>query len=485
MRPGRRRWAALLAGAAAAAPAAAQDVEDLLDELTRDVELMEQQDAGLDDLLSDDGLDELLGGIDEPAPDAAADSPLTDWKGFVELRPRAYLRDHDDTDKNDAELFLEAELELDFRFGERLTGYFRPRVFVDALNGDSNRFEPYEAYLTWQESSWDLRAGQFVENWGIVDTFNPIDVVNRRDFATDFLDPDRLGELGVRYRRFFDGGDTIGEPTLSLYALPTWRETRFPGEDSRFSFDQPGMPFVEEDGLEPSGSERGLYAARFQSTLTTGPANADLQLLVARGPERGPLAVPDPGAAAPQLVPAYYGARTFGAGLRAVPNEDVLGHFLATLTLKAEVVFKDPYRFDGSPIETPEDYLAYVVGVDRLFYDLLRAQDQLTVTLEYAGETGADDAATVFRPFRNDVIARAFWEANDFARRSLELRTIYDVDTKEVIWESIFETQLRAIHEDLKLNVQLQLFDPPGNGESVFDFFPNNSLLAIGLRWDL
>ena len=90
-----------------------------------------------------------------------------------------------------------------------------------------------------------------------------------------------------------------------------------------------------------------------------------------------------------------------------------------------------------------------------------------------------------FRPFRDDVILRGLWEANDFARRSLELRGIYDFDTDEVIAEMVFETQLRSIHEDLQLEVQFQFFDPPGNGQSLFDFFPNNTALAVGLRWDL
>ena len=108
------------------------------------------------------------------------------------------------------------------------------------------------------------------------------DVVNRRDLATDFLDPDRLGELGVRYRRFFTGGETLGEPTVSLYLLPVWRETLFAPEDQRFSFDTPAAAFDEDAGFEPEGSERLFYALRFAGTLSTGPVNADVQLLARR-----------------------------------------------------------------------------------------------------------------------------------------------------------------------------------------------------------
>ena len=185
-----------------------------------------------------------------------------------------------------------------------------------------------------------------------------------------------------------------------------------------------------------------------------------------------------------ELVPAYYGVTTVGGGFRAVPNRDVLGAFLASLTLKAEIVYKDPYTFDDSPIDRPNDYLSYVVGVDRGFYNVLKDQDVLTVTVEYAGEVGHEDPTSILRPFQNDLVLRLFWEANDFARTSFEVRGIRDFDTGETIGEVIVQRQLRFLHENVKGSLQLQLFDPPGTGESFFDFFPNNSSLALVLRWD-
>jgi len=441
----------------------------------------EESAAELDELdeLFDEGLDDLLG--EDPSAGGGASGPgLRSWKGFVEARPRVYFSDRNGP-KNDEQLLLRGEVELELDLGEGLSGYVRPRFFVDAVDTELNRIEPFEAYVTVEGDGFDVRAGQFVENWGIVDTYNPVDILSRRDFGTDFLDADRLGERGVRVRGLFEGGETIGEPTLALYAIPLWQETLFPTDDQRFGFGSPLTPFFDNSGFEPSGSERGFYAARFTSTLSSAPANADLQVIAARGPERTPAVV----AANGGLVPAYFGAWTFGFGMRAVPNEDVAGQFLSTLTLKAEVAYKKPYRFDGSPLVKPQDYVAFVVGADRQFFDVLGSQDALTLTLEYAREEGASDPTAVFRPFRDDLVVRALWEPNDFARTSLEARSIYDLTTDEKIVEAIFERQLRSVHEDLKFTVQLQLFDPPSTGESLFDFFPDNSSLAVGLRWDL
>ena len=469
-------------------PAVDDDSEETADELFDD---------GLDDLLgggwADDepplddqgdseGLDDLGDLLGETSGSGAGDSILTSWKGFIELRPQAYWAGRNQG-LNDDRLMLEAEFEFDYRFSEQLSGYFRPRLFTDLRNKDHARTEPYEAYLTWTADDWDLRAGQFVENWGIVDTVNPIDVINRRDLGTDFLDPDRLGELGLRWRTFGDSGDTWGEPTLSFYVLPDFRFPNFPDDDDRFSFNGLAGSFLENDGFEPDGHEEVFAAARFNATLETAPFNADVQLLVARGPERSPTLafVAGPGSS---VIPVAYGASTLGGGVRAVANEDVLGHFLAALTFKLEIAHKSPFSFSGAPVPTPDSYTTYVLGIDRTFYGITSDQDQITVTVEYIEETGAHDLTAMLRPLSSDVVLRTFWEANDFDRTSLELRVVEDTEASERIAELIYETQLRSIDEDLKLILAVQAFDRATAAAGGFGFFPDNSSVAVGLRWE-
>lgn len=435
----------------------------------------------LEDLLGDLDLDQ--GGEDSGEGRSGSSlsvSVLSGFRGFLEFKPRVYLRDRGGPE-NDEQLLLLGELELDLTLGSNLTGYVRPRFLVDLQDGQLDRFEPYEAFLTFSGSGWDLRAGQFVENWGIVDTFNPVDVVSRRDLGGDILDPARLGEAGIRARWFGAGGETWSEPTLSAYWIPVWRPTLFAPEDQRFYFGNETVQFDEDRGFEPDGGDRHFFGLRFQHILNTEPFNADVQYVIAHGPEWSPAIVLSPQGV---LVPAYFGVNTFGVGFRAVANEDVAGAFLSTLTFKVEAIYKDPYLFDDSPLTTPDDYASIVMGVDRAFYDILRDQDQLTLTVEYAREDGADDVSARLRPFLNDIILRALWEANDFSRTSFEVRGFYDFENEEKVLEAILETQLRSLDEDLKLTLQLQLFDPPETGESLYDFFPNNSSVSLGLRWD-
>ena len=435
-----------------------------------------------EEFIFDDGLDDLLSGDWVGGAEGEAlkePSMLRSWKGFLEFRSKLYTAGN--APGNETEYVLEGELELDFDLADRTTAYLRPRVRVSLRDSDANEFEPFEGYVTYSESNWDLRAGQFVENWGIADTYNPIDVLNRRDLKSDFLDADRLGELGVRWRQFMEGNRTFGEPTLSLYVLPVFRRTPFPSDQSRFSLSGLGMTFDEDAGLAPHGTEGVLYATRLQSTLQSRLANADLQLLVARGPEHMPVVVPVGG----KLVPVYFGTTTIGGGIRLVPNSAALGDFLSTLTLKAEVAFKNPYNFDNSPLATPSNYLQYVLGVDRLFPNLFISGDQLTTTVEYVGETGArdTDAAAALRAFRSDFVLRGFWEQNDFSRTSLEARAILDTQLSERVYEVIYEQQLRALHEDLKLICSLQVFNA-SDTQGLFSALPNNTNGTVTLRFE-
>lgn len=424
-----------------------------------------------------------LPGLDDPIA-GGGDTGLrvTGLKGFLETRGRYFIKDQRAGDnRKDGQWIQELELEIDFALADGVTGYFRPRFLIDAIDDDLVRTEPLEAYATWSTEHFDLRAGQLIENWGIADTFNPIDVINRRDLAEDVLDPARLGELGMRARWKFAGGDTLGEPILSAYALPTHRTTNFPTRRNRFSFATPPNELREDLADRPNGFDRWFLAMRGQATLSTTPANADVQFAIARGPDRFPLFTQNAATGGGiNQIPNYYGMWTVGGGLRAVPNAESL----AAYTLKAEVVYKVPYRFDGQTITLPDEYLQYAFGFDRTIPNVILDNDQITATVEWVGEIGANDPTSVFRPFDDDLVLRALWEANDFARTSIEMRGFVDPNKEEYVLEGVYQRQLRSIHEDLQLEVGVRWFDVARSEVGFFSLFPDNSSVWMSLRLD-
>lgn len=431
------------------------------------------QDEGLDDL----GLDDLLSDLTGEPVGAAARRGVRLTRGEVGSQVLVFPRDRGGAG-NDHRWLLTSRFELEADLAPGLSAYAEPRLLLDLADTEARRTRPFEAFLQWKDRAWEVRAGILQENWGIADTSNPLDLVPRRDIAIDLLEAERLGETGVRVRRFLPGRGRLAEPTLSLYALTDLRDIPAPTARSRLA--EGGALAALRATARPEGSDETLVALRAQAIWNAPAMNSDVQLILARGPERGPGFA----ASAGGLQVGYYGARTFGLGIRAVPNEAVMGRRASQLTLKLEAAYKDLYALPGGLAVAPESYLAYTLGFDLPRDGVLRPKDRLTFTLEYSGEAGADDLNHQLRLFTDDLVLRWFWEANDFARRSVELRVVHDVERSETIVQGIYETQLRGLHEDLRLQVDLRRVVADGTPPSLLGVIPDASAYRVALTYE-
>ncbi len=427
---------------------------------------------------SNAGLEELWSDVTEEDSSNSTWLLIDGFSGYTELAPRVYLKDRNSF-ANDEQLLSTTEIEIDATFTSNITGYLRPRLFFDLADSKFQRLELFEMYITYVQENWDLRVGQFVENWGITDTFNPVDVLNRRDLSTQLLDTTRLGEAGVRARWLFKGNDLLGEPTLSFYFLPWFQRARFAPDKQRLGLGSEAVSFEEKQEFEPDSNEAYFYALRYQSTLNTTLFNADIQLIASKGADKYPLIRPLNSATS---APIYYGKRIIGAGVRAVPNSSNLARF----TFKLEVVQNNPYAFDNTPTAIPNAYRAQVIGFDWDSYNMLKKQDQLTLTLEYANESGVSRAEsdTFSRAFSDDLIMRLYWQAGDFDRTSIELRGIYDLDNNEHVAEVTYATSLLKLHEDLKIELSAIYVKPSSDPSATYSQLPDYTSAAMALRFD-
>jgi hypothetical protein len=419
---------------------AAGDLEDLED---------------LDDL---DALDEL-------------DGETWTLKGAFSSQARVYLADRGRAGHHQSWV-QEARLELDVRWSEAISASLRPWLLVDAVDPELRRYEPLEAYVDLAGQKWDLRAGQFLESWGIADTSNPLDILNRTDPAVDPLAPPRRGELGARLRFHGRGGQTLGQPTFALYAIPLFRELDFPTGESRVNFAPPGATLAPDEATRPELDEALFSAARLDFTLSTRWLRADVQAIAARGPTRFPtlVAAPQPDGSL-HVVPEYFGAYTVGGGFRAVPNTP--GHaWLSELTLKAEVVYTRPHAFAAMTGPVPDDYLQLAAGFARTV-PLADAQE-LSVIVELLAEVGADDPLSQLRLFDRDVAARLAWAWNDPALTSLEVRAIVDVRDGTVLGNAVLRRQLLALHDDLQLELGAQYVRLGDHSRGALTINPSN-----------
>jgi hypothetical protein len=397
-------------------------------------------------------------------------------RGAFASQARVYLADRAAPGRDES-WQQETRLELDVRWSDAISAGLRPWFLLDALDPELLRYEPFEAYLDLASPRWDLRLGQFIESWGIADTFNPLDVLNRTDPAVDPLVPPRRGELGARLRLHLPGGEVFGQPTAALYVLPLLRETDFPTADNRVRFAPPGSVFRPGDAVRPEPADALFVAARFDHTLITPWLHADVQAIGARGPSRFPtLAAMPQSDGSLHIVPEEFGTWTFGGGFRAVPNAPGRA-WLSELTLKAEVVYTRPYALAEMTSPLPEDYVQLAAGLSRTV--TLADADELSVIVEYLGEFGAVDALSELRLFDNDVAVRLAWSLNDPALTSFEVRAIVDVRDGTMLSDAVLRRQLRLVHEDLQLELSGQVTRLSERSRGALAVNPSNLTIRL------
>jgi hypothetical protein len=394
------------------------------------------------------------------------------YRGRIDVGSRHYLFDRDEGLKDD-NLNLEGEVEVTWDPGGPYRVRVRPFLAVDPLESSRNRYELYDAYAEVRFPAWSVRAGQMIESWAITDTFNPIDILNRRDVERNFYDPQKLGDVIVRLQYLAPDLGPLAQPFAAVYLLPLFRETPLPGNQNRFRFDVNGdnVGDMNRDGIVTS-SDIG-YAARLGAKVF----DADVFVFYYGGPSHLPTFDLDQTTGI--LRPVYYRADVIGGGFQWP-----IGPWL----IKLETAYTStrnhdlPSRFSGN---VPPSFFQYVVGIDRTFTDLF-GKNEVTVTLEFAGE---DDPESTdirgLRPFKSDLFLGVKWQFHDIRRTEVTASATVDVLREEQLYKVDFRT---ILWRNLWVVLSGQFVNrAPNHREdhfTVFNLFPNNSNVQVGLRYE-
>lgn len=109
--------------------------------------------------------------------------------------------------------------------------FFVKPVFVATPNNNSEEeryfFDPSEAHIRYQTESTSLQAGYNLITWGVTDGYNPVDIVNSRQYF-DPLRSRKLGALSLLYSQ------SMGNWELDLIYIPQNRGSILPGTESRW-----------------------------------------------------------------------------------------------------------------------------------------------------------------------------------------------------------------------------------------------------------
>ena len=117
-----------------------------------------------------------------------------EYKTTFSYENKNYLADRSQHPINDEET-VQTEAELSYDNEKFFQVFAHPRFKFDFIDHDRNRYLPLEAYLDLYNDHLEWKNGLIQDNWGMANSFNPTNVLNRTDNEDDYFDPERLGEI--------------------------------------------------------------------------------------------------------------------------------------------------------------------------------------------------------------------------------------------------------------------------------------------------
>lgn len=178
-------------------------------------------------------------------PSLAYPQATTSSKGELRLESRFFNNDNNSATQ-DFGYGLAGRLEVENSFNALQT---RMQVFsrVDYKDPSRQRLNLEELYSQYLFEDWSLFAGYKTINWSTNEAFQPIDVINSRNFDGPFENAEKIGELMAGFEYLSEYLNFTG------FFMPSVVRPQLPASNNRLSFNPPGISvgevhFVDNEG---------------------------------------------------------------------------------------------------------------------------------------------------------------------------------------------------------------------------------------------
>lgn len=275
------------------------------------------------------------------------------------------------------------------RFDMELFGRIAPDAAREA-SGDVR-----QAFVRLPFGNAEVKAGILTEKWGVLEAWNPVDIINQSDLVEDFQGKVKLGQPGVLMTL------PLGDATLSFFGTSIARERRFGRGEDRFQV----LPATVIDQHFEGGRSSPTGAIRVE--LPVGPVNVAVSQFL--GTAREPVLSAVVGPTGLEGFRAFYDR----ISQTSVEAELVLGDSV----IKTEVIHQHTDKgasWGGG------------VGIETGFSKFASGPGDFTLYAEAYADSRADDAAVT--PFQRDVFLGARYTFNDTDDTLLELRNTHDLE---------------------------------------------------------
>ena len=303
----------------------------------------------------------------------------TEHRGEITAEASWYPQSASHTGQKDSFLHTEARPELVI-YGDVAEALIQPRISGGTAGEGTIDFR--EANVTTRLGDADILIGSTILFWGKVESYNPVDVVNAKDFGRGVLRSEKRGAPMLRLSW------PAGTGQLSLLAID-FTENIYPGLTSR---ERPALPIAKEASYS-GGAKREDIANAVRWSGYFG--DIDLGISWFRGTGLSPRLLPQ---ADGTLKPDY--SRITQAGL----DIQYLWHDSA---LKVELIRRSG-QYDR--LGTARNYKAGVVGIEHNLFGVMDSGHDIVLIGEYAGDSRK---GLTHSGFQNDLTVGTRWLWND------------------------------------------------------------------------
>jgi len=392
------------------------------------------------------------------------------YKGSISFEQWSFPRKGQNSQNNANDTF-EFKGEVTTEFGEGWQVLAAPRLKFDLVEESRNRIAADEAWIQYSTETLEIRAGIQTFFWGTVESANIVDVLNQQDYESDFLDPYKWGEFSTRISYFTDNY------TFEFYYLPYFRTATFPSRYSRYSFTN-GIFDISNNEKFHGGSRWDAQGA-FRTSGTIG--SADIGIGLFHGWSRFPILNQDEKNA--DLIPYYYKEDRISLDIQMAVDKWLL---------KGEVVYKNTdindelirpsVQQDGQIIYKqliPDSYVAYVFGFEYMIERIIESHD-LTLLLEYMGDTNRGQKTPDYRIFQNDLFFGFRYNFNDANDKKLEAGGFLALEKGDELIYSV-EYNQRFLED---FNFELKYLAVAVSGSSPVEIFKEDGKITAKITWN-
>jgi len=372
----------------------------------------------------------------------------SDWRGYIAGEVRYFPQtplDPRQFEGADWSLAAQPEYYKQWDDGNQFF-VFTPFVRVDQKDDKRTHADIRELAWTKVADTWELKVGIGKVFWGVTESQHLVDIVNQTDLVENIDMEEKLGQPMVNLKLVQDWG------TLSLFALPYFRERTFPGVDGRLRTNPP----VDTDNpvYESSQKENHLdFAARWSYFYDIW----DIGLSYFYGTSRDPLfQISNDGSV---LYPVYNIINQEGLDVQAT-----VGDWL----WKLELISRDGF--------TPGRYTALTGGFEYTLVGVMHTQYDLGLLSEYLYDDRGQNATT---PFEDDLMIGARLTLNDVQSTELLAGFIFDMHGNSRM--GILEAS-RRIGDAWKLSVEARGFFNIEFDDTLYNF-RNEDYVQAELAW--